>query len=203
MELRHGLTLAVILAILVLVASFRIDVGVVALGGALLLTLLRVSDEEKVVHGLPWSTILMVCGMTTLMAILEKTGGIDLFTRALVRLSTPHTAPGIIGLCTGALSAYSSSSGVVLPAFLPIIPGLISKLGGGDALALANSVNIGAHLVDVSPLSTLGALCLAHAAPGEDTNLLYRQLLMWGLSMAVVGAFYCYLVFGVIGLGSR
>jgi di/tricarboxylate transporter len=203
LEWRHGLTLSVILAILIIVASYRIDVGVVALGGALLLSVLRVSDEEKVIHGLPWSTILMVCGMTTLMTILEKTGGIDLFTRALVRLSTPSTAPGVMGLCTGALSAYSSSSGVVLPAFLPIIPGLITKLGGGVPLALANSVNIGAHLVDVSPLSTLGALCLANAAPTEDTGLLYRQLLAWGLSMAVVGAVYCYVVFGVIGLGSR
>lgn len=203
LELRHGMTLAVILLLLLIVALFRADVGVLALGGALLLTVLRAADEEAVIHQLPWSTILMVCGMTTLMAILERTGGIDLFSRALVRLSTPRTAPAVMGLCTGALSAYSSSSGVVLPAFLPIIPGLIAKLGGGDKLALANSVNIGAHLVDVSPLSTLGALCLANAAPGTDTGKLYRQLLVWGLSMAVVGAVYCHVVFGLIGLGSR
>ena len=203
LELRHGLTLAVILLLLVTVACFRVDVGVLALGGALLLTVLRAAEEEQVIHDLPWSTILMVCGMTTLMAILEKTGGIELFTQVLVRLSTPRTAPAVMGLCTGALSAYSSSSGVVLPAFLPIIPGLIEKLGGGDKLALANSVNIGAHLVDVSPLSTLGALCLANAAPGTDTSLLYRQLLVWGLAMAVVGAVYCHVVFGLLGLGSR
>lgn len=203
LEPRHGLTLAVILMLLLIVAFFRSDVGVLALGGALLLTVLRAADEEEVIQHLPWGTILMVCGMTTLMAILERTGGIDLFSRLLVRLSTPHTAPAVMGLCTGVLSAYSSSSGVVLPAFLPLIPGLISKLGGGDPLALANSVNVGAHLVDVSPLSTLGALCLAHAAPGTDTGRLYRQLLVWGLSMAVVGAIYCHVVFGVIGLGSR
>lgn len=203
LELRHGLTLGVILLLLITVACFRVDVGVLALGGALLLTVLRAAEEEKVIHDLPWSTILMVCGMTTLMSILEKTGGIDLFTQVLVRLSTPRTAPAVMGLCTGVLSAYSSSSGVVLPAFLPIIPGLLGKLGGGDKLALANSVNIGAHLVDVSPLSTLGALCLANIARGEDAGRLYRQLLIWGLSMALVGAVYCHVVFGVIGLGSR
>ena len=203
LELRHGLTLLVILLLLVTVACFRVDVGVLALGGAILLTVLRAAEEEEVIRDLPWSTILMVCGMTTLMAILEKTGGIELFTQVLVRLSTPRTAPAVMGLCTGALSAYSSSSGVVLPAFLPIIPGLIAKLGGGDKLALANSVNIGAHLVDVSPLSTLGALCLANIGRGEDAGRLYRQLLIWGLSMAFVGAVYCHVVFGVIGLGSR
>lgn len=203
LELRHGLTLFVILLLLLIVACFRSDVGVLALGGALLLTVLRAADEEEVIAQLPWGTILMVCGMTALMAILERTGGIDLFSQVLVRLSTPRTAPAVMGLCTGVLSAYSSSSGVVLPAFLPIIPGLIEKLGGGDKLALANSVNIGAHLVDVSPLSTLGALCLANAAPGTDTGRLYRQLLIWGLAMAVVGAVYCHVVFGLLGLGSR
>jgi hypothetical protein len=82
-----------------------------------------------------------------------------------------------------------------------MIPGLIQKLSGGNALALADSVNVGAHLVDVSPLSTLGALCLAHAAKEVDTRILYRQLLAWGLSMAVVGALYCYVVFGLLRHG--
>lgn len=189
------------LGLLVSVSIWRLDVGALALGGALLLTLLRASDEEQAMHTIPWGTVLMVCGMTTLMAILERTGGISLFTRLLVLLSTPHTAPGVMGLVTGVLSAYSSSSGVVLPAFLPMIPGLIQKLGGGNALALADSVNVGAHLVDVSPLSTLGALCLAHAAKEVDTRILYRQLLAWGLSMAVVGALYCYVVFGLLRHG--
>ncbi len=198
---RHLLTLTVMLALLVSVSIWRLDVGALALGGALLLTLLRASDEEQAMQTIPWGTVLMVCGMTTLMAILERTGGISLFTRLLVLLSTPHTAPGVMGLVTGVLSAYSSSSGVVLPAFLPMIPGLIQKLGGGNALALADSVNVGAHLVDVSPLSTLGALCLAHAAKEVDTRILYRQLLAWGLSMAVVGALYCYVVFGLLRHG--
>jgi di/tricarboxylate transporter len=139
----------------------------------------------------------MVCGMTVLMAILEKTGGIDLCTRLLGRLATPRSAPLVMGLLTGALSAYSSSSGVVMPAFLPTIPGLIAAIGGGDKLALADSVNVGAHLVDVSPLSTLGALCRA-AWPGPDSARLYRQLLAWGMGMVLVGAVYCYLMFGLL-----
>ena len=59
---------------------------------------------------------------------------------------------------------------------------------------------IGAHLVDVSPLSTLGALCLASAPAAEDRAALYRKLLSWGLSMSVVGAVYCYVVFGLLRL---
>jgi len=58
------------------------------------------------------------------------------------------------------------------------------------------SMNIGGHLVDVSPLSTIGALCIAGAGAGEDeTRRLFNQLLTWGLSMALAGALLCYLMF--------
>lgn len=194
---RHYLTLAVLASMLILVSQWRLDVGVLGLAAALLLSLTRASNEEAALRTIPWDTILMVCGMTVLMSILEKTGGIELCTRLLGRLATPHTAPLVMGTLTGALSAYSSSSGVVLPAFLPTIPGLISKLGGGNLLALADSVNVGAHLVDVSPLSTLGALCLASAPPCDHARL-YRQLLAWGMGMIVVGGLYCYVMFAVL-----
>jgi hypothetical protein len=120
----------------------------------------------------------------------------DLFTSLLAQLSGPDYVNGVIALVAGIISAYSSSSGVVLPAFLPTIPGLIDNLGGGNPLMIAYSINVGAHLVDVSPLSTLGALCLACAAPGEDRTVLFRKLLAWGLSMSIVGAIVCQLFFG-------
>ena len=97
-------------------------------------------------------------------------GGLDLFTAALARLATPETITGVIAFVTGLISVYSSTSGVVLPAFLPTIPGLIERLGGGDPLAIAASMNIGAHLVDLSPLSTTGALCIAAVARARTSG---------------------------------
>jgi hypothetical protein len=103
-----------------------------------------------------------------------------------------------MGFVTGLISVYSSSSGVVLPAFMPTIPGLIQKIGGGDPMAIASSVNVGAHLVDVSPLSTLGALCIANAALSEDRKKLFNKLMAWGLSMSVIGALVCWVFFGLL-----
>jgi hypothetical protein len=77
-----------------------------------------------------------------------------------------------------------------------MVPGLAARLGGADIVAIAMSMNIGAHLVDVSPLSTIGALCIASAPPGEDTRKLFLKLMAWGLSMSVVGPVICYLFFG-------
>ena len=145
---------------------------------------------------MPWGVIMMVCGVTVLTALLEKTGGIDRFTTIIARVSTQATVNGVIAFATGVVSVYSSTSGVVLPAFLPTVPGLVQKLGGGDPLALASSILIGGHLVDVSPLSTIGALCVACAPPEADRRSLFNRVLAWGLSMAVVGAIGCNLAFG-------
>jgi di/tricarboxylate transporter len=197
---KQKLTLALIAAWILSVFFFKVDVGMGAFVAAAILTLSGGTDEEHAVKAIPWSTIIMVSGVTVLISILEKTGGMDLFTGLLTRFATTQSITGVIAFVTGVISVYSSSSGVVLPAFLPTIPGIIEKLGGGDAMAIASSINVGAHLVDVSPLSTLGALCIAAAPLHENRTALFNKLLLWGLSMSLVGAAVCYLFFGVLGL---
>jgi Na+/H+ antiporter NhaD/arsenite permease-like protein len=195
---QHRVTLAVIAALVVAVVGFRVHVGMGAFTGAVLLSLFRAADEKEAIRAMPWGVILMVCGVTVLTALLERTGGIDLFTTFLAKFSTKRSVTGVIALVTGLVSVYSSTSGVVLPTFLPSVPGLVAKLGGGDPLAIASSILVGGHLVDVSPLSTIGALCVAGAAASEDRRRLFNQVLAWGLSMAVVGAVLCYLAFGLL-----
>ena len=197
---QQKLTMALIAAWIGAVLFLKVEIGMGAFIAAAVLTLARASDEERAVKSLPWGTIIMVSGVTVLIAILEKTGGMDLFTSLLARLANPTNLTGVIAFVTGLISVYSSSSGVVLPAFLPMIPGIIEKVGGGDPLAIAASINVGSHLVDVSPLSTLGALCIASAPAHEDRRTLFNKLLAWGLSMSVVGALVCYLFFGVLAL---
>jgi len=197
---RQKLTLALIACWILSVFFFNVDVGMGAFIAAAVLTLSRAADEELAVKSIPWNTIIMVGGVTVLISILEKTGGMDLFTGLLTRFSTPDTITGVIAFVTGVISVYSSSSGVVLPAFLPTIPGIIENLGGGDPMAIAASIIVGSHLVDVSPLSTLGALCIAAAPVQENRTQLFNKLLLWGLSMSVVGAIVCYVFFGVLGL---
>jgi di/tricarboxylate transporter len=139
--------------------------------------------------------VLLVCGVTVLIGVLEKTQGMALFSDLLAGISSTSTVTGIVALVTGVVSVYSSTSGVVLPAFLPTVPGLVERLGGGDALGIASSMIVGGHLVDLSPLSTIGALCIAALPAGEDPRKLFNQLLAWGLSMTIVGALICWVLF--------
>jgi Na+/H+ antiporter NhaD/arsenite permease-like protein len=193
------LTLAVIGALIVSAVFLRVDLGMGAFVGAMILSLVRASDEEAALRSMPWGVILMVSGVTVLVEVLRKTGGMALFTDMLAGLSGPAYVTGMIALVTGVISVYSSSSGVVMPTFLPTVPGLVARLGGGDPLMISYSINVGAHLVDVSPLSTLGALCLAVTPASVDRARLFRQLMTWGLSMALVGGVVCQLLFGSRG----
>ncbi len=194
---RQKLTLAAIGGLVAAVLVFKVDVMIGAFIAATLLSLCGAADEKAAFREMPWTVIVMVCGMTVLIVVVDKVGGLDLFTGMLAKVSDGTTVTGVIAFVTGVISVYSSSSAVVLPTFLPMIPGLIAKLGGGDPIAIAASINVGAHLVDISPLSTLGALCIANTALDVDRKRLFNQMLAWGLSMAVVGALVCYLFFGV------
>jgi di/tricarboxylate transporter len=195
------LTIAVIVAWIAVVIVFKLSLGEIgfsAIVGAVLLVAMRAADETRAILRMPWSVVLMVCGVTTLVGVVETTGGMDLFTAALARLATPATVNGVVAFVTGVISLYSSTSGVVLPAFLPTVPGIVSQLGGGDPLAIALSINVGASLVDVSPLSTLGALCLAAVTDAGEARRLFRQLLLWGFAMAVAGALLCQALAGTV-----
>ena len=198
---RHLITLSVIAALIVGVIFFNVNVGLGAFGGAILLSLLRAGDELEAVKIMPWRVIMMVCGVTVLISLLDETGGMDLFTQLLVRPMQVAPPTAVTAFSTGFISIYSSTSGVVLPVFLPTVPGLAEQLPGVEPLALASSMNVGGHLVDVSPLSTLGALCMAAAPASEDMRALFNKLMAWALSMTVVGAAVCYLLFAVLRIG--
>ena len=190
---RHWITVGVIAALILSVIVLNANVGMAAFAGAVVLVLTGAADDVEAVKRMPWRVIVMVCGVTVLIALMERAQGIDLLVSLVARIATSNTVTGVVALLTGVVSVYSSTSGVVLPAFLPMVPGLASTLGASP-LGIAMSMNVGGHLVDVSPLSTIGALCLA-GATADESRMLFNKLLAWGLSMAVVGAALCFVLF--------
>ena len=187
---RQRVTLAIIGAWIAGVLVFNLNLGLSAFAAAAILLVASAADETEAVRRMPWGIIMMVSGVSVLIAVLEKTGGMDLFTTLLAMAASPGSVNGVIAFVTGAISTYSSTSGVVLPAFLPTVPKLVASVGG-DALAIALSINVGSSLVDVSPLSTLGALCVAAVPDPLASRRLFQSLLAWGLSMTLVGALLC------------
>ncbi|MBL8829368.1 MAG: hypothetical protein JNM18_20455 [Planctomycetaceae bacterium] len=193
----HIATLSLIAMLIIGVVGFQIHLGLAAIGAATLLIVGGAADERAAIRDLPWNVVLMVCGMTVLVTLCEKTGGLDRFGKLLAACATPETVTGWMAGVTGLISVFSSTSGVVLPAFLPTVPVVLANLGGSGEpmpdklLAVATAVNIGSNLVDVSSVSTIGALCVAATPDEAARRLLFRHALIWGLSMSVVGAVLC------------
>lgn len=196
LALAHKLTLAAIVLLIAAVVVLKVNIGMGAFAAAVVLILLRAVDQEEAVKAMPWGSIVMVCGVTVLVSLLERTSGMDIFTSFIARVSSTETIIPLLAVVIGLISAYSSTSAVVLPAFLPIVPSLAAKLSIADPVSIAMTMNVAAHLVDVSPLSTTGALCVASIAAGPDSRRLFNQLLAWGLSMSIAGALLSWLLFG-------
>ncbi|MCI0354684.1 MAG: hypothetical protein L0099_06560 [Acidobacteria bacterium] len=126
----HKITLGVIGALCPAVVLFELDAGMAAFAGAGLLAVAGVASESDAIADA------LGRGADGLRrehagGIAERTGGLDIITGMLACFSTPATVPTVGAFVTGLLSAFSSTSGVVLPAFLPTVSGLIAKLGGG------------------------------------------------------------------------
>ena len=128
---RQRLTLLLIAGWIAGVLVLNLNLGLSAFACAAIILLCNASDESAAVKRIPWGIIMMVSGVSVLVALLEKTGGMDLFTDLLARMASPPTLNGVIAFVTGGISTYSSTSGVVLPTFLPTASTLVEKVGEG------------------------------------------------------------------------
>ncbi|MEI7671076.1 MAG: SLC13 family permease [Deltaproteobacteria bacterium] len=196
------LTLAGIVVLVLGVIFFKVDIGFFGFLIGTVLILLKAADEEKVFKAMPWGAIMMVTGVTVLISLMSKIGGMALFSDIMAKQSTPYTVTLVAGFWSGLISAYASTIGVILPAFVPMAPDLLVKIGApsSDLLALLSSIILSGHVTDVSPLSTIGAIFIANAAEDQDKKKLFRNMLIWGLAMTPIGAVVCWILFTVLGI---
>jgi di/tricarboxylate transporter len=193
-------TLLGIAALIGLVIGLKMDLGLGAFAIGSLLVLFKCADEGKAIKSMPWNTILMVTGVTVLVNLMSDVGGMDLFATLIAKMSSASTVTLVAGFWSGLVSAYASTTGVILPMFLPMAKPLLTQVGGTDLLALVSSIIVCGFIVDLSPLSTTGAVFISNAGPRADKNKLFRDMLIWGLSMSVVGAVTSWVAFTLLRL---
>lgn len=192
------LTLVGIAIMVIGVIFFKVDIGFFGFLIGTALILLGAADEEKAFKAMPWGAIMMVTGVTVLINLMSKIGGMSLFAELMAKQSTAYTVTLVAGFWSALISAYASTIGVILPSFVPMAPELLAKVGGTDLLALLSSIILCGHITDVSPLSTLGAIFIANATEDQDKKKLFRNLLIWGLAMSPIGAIVCWILFTVL-----
>ena len=127
-------------------------------------------------------------------------GGIEVLSNVLVSLMSAKSAAAVMGLTSGVMSWFSSSSGVVMPTLLPTVPHVAQQLGGVNEFELASSITTISHVAAISPLSTGGALALAAYASAANANQKQQQNLfmkMFGVSALGVSVLCVFSYFGM------
>jgi di/tricarboxylate transporter len=200
---KQKVTIGAIILLIVLAIGFRLHVGFTALVISSVLLLAGMVNENECFKNIPWKAIVLVTGVSVLVNLMKNIGGLDLFSSIIASISTPFTVTLVVGFIAALVSAYASTSGVILPAFLPMVPSLVDKLGGGPSMvtALIFTVVVAGHLTDVSPLSTTGAVIVAGAPKGVNEGKLYSGLLIFGFAMSVFAALYCWIAYTILGVG--
>ena len=195
LNLDRVLTVIGVLVLAVGALFFDLDVGVTALGVALVLSLVSPSTTKNAVAGVAWPTVLLVCGIVTYVSLLQDMGTIDWLGNGVAAIGAPLIAALVICFIGGGVSAFASTTGI-LGALIPLaVPFLqhsdITAVGLVTALALSSSI------VDSSPFSTSGALTVA-AASEEDRDHVFKRLIQWGFAMIVIAPVATWLTLVVI-----
>lgn len=190
------ITLIGLLGLGVAALIYDLNVGLVSITVAVGLALISPSAQKGAVDGISWSTVLLISGVVTYIAVLEKAGSVDYIGNGVSEIGIPLLGALLVCYVGGIVSAFASSAavlGATIPLAVPfLLQGHLGAAGVICALAISSTV------VDVSPFSTNGALVVASAAPDEREKLFRRFLVYSGLVVAL-GPLAAWLMFVVPG----
>jgi di/tricarboxylate transporter len=175
-------TLSSMAALVIGALVWDLDVGLMSLTAAVLLTLVSPSTAKEAVTQINWSVVLLVCGIVTYVALLQEIGTVDYLGDAISEVDAPLLAALLICYIGAIVSAFASTTGI-LGALIPLAVPLIAT-GQVTAVGLVAALSIASSVVDSSPFSTNGAMVVANA-PKEQQAMVYRQLMKWGFGLVL------------------
>ncbi|WP_188987236.1 SLC13 family permease [Saccharopolyspora thermophila] len=192
------LTLVGLAILVVTTLGFGLDVGLVAMSVAVVLSLVSPKTARQAPGEVAWPTVLLICGVLTYVGVLEKMGTIDYVGHSVAGIGIPLLAALLLCYIGAVVSAFASSVGLMgalIPLAVPfLLQGSIGPVGMITALAVASTV------VDVSPFSTNGAIVLANAK-GVDRDAFFRRLLVYGAMIVAIVPAALWLVLVLPNLG--
>ncbi|MEO3827477.1 SLC13 family permease [Actinomadura sp. B10D3] len=188
----RGLTIAALLAVVVLSVGWDMNVGYLGLTAALLLQLAFRLPSGEIVSRIPWNVVLLIGGLLTYVGLMQHLGAFKQISDMLRVDGSPLLSLLVLCYIAG-VTSFAASSIAVFVTTMPLLPPLVadgvSPVGGVLALALASV------LVDINPLGITGGLILGAAEPSARPRL-FRQLLIYGLVSIPVAPFLTWLAFG-------
>jgi Na+/H+ antiporter NhaD/arsenite permease-like protein len=185
-------TLFVMLAVAVAAFGFGLNIGFVALAAAIALHLIFRASSGKAEQKIAWGVVLLVCGIVTYVAALQRFGTVNAVGHGISGLGSPLMI-GLLLCMVGAITSAFASSAGILSALVPLALPFIAR-GEISATGLVVALAISATVVDATPFSTVGALVVANAEDEERAHV-YRGLLWWGAAMVITAPLLTWLIF--------
>jgi di/tricarboxylate transporter len=188
-------TLLALLAVAVLSLGLGLSIGFVALLAAATLHLAFPASSAGADRRIAWDVVLLVCGIVTYVAALQRHGTVEALGAGMAALHSPLVSALLLCVVGAVTSAFASSAGI-LGALVPLAAPLLAQ-GHVGTTGLVAALAISATVVDATPFSTVGALVVANAGE-EERPRVYRGLLAWGAVMVVTAPPLTWLMFVVL-----
>ena len=185
-------TLAALAGVAVAVLVYGLSIGFIAFGAAVALHLIFPASSGAAERRIAWEVVLLVCGIVTYVAALQRYGTVDAVGAGIAGLGSPLVV-GLLICAVGAVTSAFASSAGILGAMVPLAVPLLVQ-GDLSTTGLVVALAISATVVDSTPFSTVGALVVANTAD-EERAFVYRGLLMWGGVMVLTAPIVTWLVF--------
>ncbi|MGR6966357.1 SLC13 family permease [Geodermatophilus sp. URMC 61] len=179
-------TLTLIGLVLLVVGAlvFQLEIGLMALTIAAVLSLVAPAGAKGAVGQVAWPTVLLICGIVTYVGLLQELDTPGWLGDNVASLGVPMIAALLICYIGAVVSAFASTTGI-LGALIPLaVPFLLGSDAIG-AVGLITALALSSSIVDSSPFSTSGALVVANSNP-EDRDRVFRTLMIWGFSMVAL-----------------
>ena len=184
-----------LIAVAVAALCFNLSIGFLAVIAAVMLHLAFPKTSAGADSGIAWSVVLLICGIVTYVAALQRFGTVDAIGAGIASLGSPLLGALLICAVGALASAFASSAGILGAMMLLAVP-FVSQ-GGAAAAGLIVALSISATVVDSCPFSTAGALVVANSDSTERERV-YRGLLLWGAVMVVTAPVLTWLFFVVL-----
>jgi di/tricarboxylate transporter len=192
----RALTMFGLVVLALSVVLFELDVGFGALVVALVLTLVSPRAAKGAIGGISWSVVLLVGGVLTYVSILEEIGTITYVGNTVADLGAPLLVALLLCYVGGIVSAFASST-AILGATIPLAFPFLQE-GTVGAVAMIAALSVSSTVVDVSPLSTNGAIVLANGVD-VDRDVFFRRLLAYGAAVVAIAPVLLWLALVVPG----
>lgn len=169
--------------------SAKLDISFVAFCLAFVAALMKLADDKAVIaKQIPWGTIMMLCGVCTLVNVAVEGGAIELIG-SWVGASLPVVAIApIMTLLAAFMSVFAAGAGVVDPTLFALVPDMAAANTSLNYNSVYSGICVGANASAVSPFSGGGSLTLANIKDEKVRDKMFLPLIGMAVCLSLIAA---------------